>query len=329
MAFEFKGGPPLKIALVPGNMRKGIGGVLKPGTRIPLVPGRRNQAAGVLPTINPLGTGTGLQKGKPVPWKNPDAAPSLGAGNKASIASFIDGAPSGRNEIDAIMSSFRSDKGYATPNRFEVSIFPPSKSGLANQSAAVQMRCEDVTLPGRNLNSKTDTLTYGPTREIVDGVTYAEDITLTFQASSGLEERVFFENWQERAFNQTTWDVGYYNKYTGTIEIYLLDKQNKKRYGIKLVEAFPKTIGPIPLSQSANNQIIKNTVTFSFRYWESLDTNRQNPHGTAPGFGSTNDFSLKLNIAGNTPSTVAKLATAGPAELGGQRRGGTGSGFQT
>ena len=287
---------PPRIPLIPGNMRKGKGGFLVPPAIIPI--------------------GRGLRKGRPVPWNNPDNVPSLGLGNKAAAASFIDGVPSGRNELNAIESVFRTDRGYATPNRFEVNIFPPFKSGLTTQSPSVQMRCEDVTLPGRNLNTKTDTLTYGPTREIVDGVTYAEDITLTFQASSGLEERVFFENWQEVAFNQTTWDVGYYDDYKGTIEIYLLDKQNKKRYGIKLMEAFPKTIGPIPLSQSANNQIIKNTVTFSFRYWESLDTNRQNPHGTAPGFGSTSDFGLKLNLTSNIPSTQTRLS---PGALGGAR----------
>ena len=306
-------------------------GTLLPKLRIPFIRGTSVGGRGgflVPPAITPIGTGTGLESGLPRQWNDPDKVPSLGIGNKKAAASFIDGVPSGRNEIDAIMSSFRSDKGYAVPNRFEVSIFPPSKSGLATQSAAVQMRCEDVTLPGRNLNSKTDTLTYGPTREIVDGVTYAEDITLTFQASSGLEERVFFEKWQETAFNSTTWDVRYYDDYTGSIEIYLLDKQNKKRYGIKLMEAFPKTIGPIPLSQSANNQIIKNTVTFSFRYWETLDTNRQNPHGAAPEFGSANDFSMKVNLTGNIPSPLTKLS-AGPAELGGQRRGGGGSGFAT
>ena len=303
--------PPLapRIPFIRGNINRGRGGFLVP------------------PAIEPIGRG--LRKGRPVPWNNPDKVPSIGIGNKATAASFIDGAPSGRNDINTIMSAFRSDKGYAVPNRFEVSIFPPFKSGLANQSAAVQMRCEDVTLPGRNLNSKTDTLTYGPTREIVDGVTYAEDITLTFQASSGLEERVFFETWQETAFNSTTWDVGYYDDYKGTIEIYLLDKQNKKRYGLKLMEAFPKTIGPIPLSQSANNQIIKNTVTFSFRYWETADTNRQNPHGAAPGFGSTSDFGLKLNLTSNIPSPLTKLSPArgmSPGAMGGRVLTGVGSG---
>ena len=297
--------PPLapRIPFIRGNINRGRGGFLVP------------------PAITPISGES--RRGRPVPWKNPDAVPLSAETASKATASFIDGAPSGRNEIDAIMSSFRSDKGYAVPNRFEVSIFPPFKSGLANQSAAVQMRCEDVTLPGRNLNSKTDTLTYGPTREIVDGVTYAEDITLTFQASSGLEERVFFETWQETAFNSTTWDVGYYDDYKGTIEIYLLDKQNKKRYGLKLMEAFPKTIGPIPLSQSANNQIIKNTVTFSFKHWETLDTNRQNPHGSAPGFGSTSDVGLKLNLTSNIPSTQTRLS---PGALGGARLTGVGSG---
>ena len=99
------------------------------------------------------------------------------------------------------------------------------------------------------------------------------------------------------------------------------------------MEAFPKTIGPIPLSQSANNQIIKNTVTLSFKHWESLDTNRYNPHGSvpaAPGFGSTSDFGAKLNLTSNIPSTQTRLSPVrgmSPGAMGGRRLTGTGSGI--
>ena len=164
---------------------------------------------------------------------------------------------------------------YAAPNRFEVRITTPAGIGLAETARRISLRCETINLPGRNLTTSPDNLTYGPTREVVDGITYAEDITITFNASSGLEERIFFEKWQELAFDRKTWNLGYYEDYIGEIDIYLLDRKNKKRYGIKLIEAFPKTIGPTQLSQAANNEIIKTTVSFAFRYWETLDIERQ------------------------------------------------------
>ena len=225
----------------------------------------------------------------------------------AGLARFLEGGAFGI--LNDILSTFHSDDGYALPNRFEVLITPPAgmPGGHPATTKKVSMRCETVLIPGRNLNTVTDGNPYGPTREVVDGVTYAEDISMTFQASSGLDERVFFEEWQELAFNKQTWNVGYYNDYAKTVEIYLLDRQDQRRYGIKLVEAFPKTIGPTDLSQSTNNEIIKISVSFSFRYWESLDANRQPPSLTNNDYLNVAVNSVELNIAANLPATVKKL----------------------
>ena len=190
-------------------------------------------------------------------------------------ANFVE--PNAYQTLEKAIASFHGENGYAVPNRFEVVITPPVAMGLTGTAKTVSLRCETVNLPGRNLNTTTDGNPYGPTREIVDGVTYAEDITMTFQASSGLEERVFFEKWQELAFDKQTWNVRYYNDYAmqSDVKIYLLDRKDQRQYGIKLVEAFPKTINATDLSQAANNEIIKTTVSFSFRYWETLDIERQ------------------------------------------------------
>ena len=43
-------------------------------------------------------------------------------------------------------------------------------------------------------------------------------------------------------FNPNTWAMQYYDDYVGGMEIYSLDRQNARRYGVKLWECFPKTI---------------------------------------------------------------------------------------
>ena len=98
---------------------------------------------------------------------------------------------------------------------------------------------------------------------------------MNFQASSGLDERVFFEEWQKKAFNEETWDVGYYNDYTAEIDIYILDRQDKRRFGLRLHECYPKNIDGTDLAQDSNDQIIKNTITFQYHHWTTLDKNRQ------------------------------------------------------
>ena len=204
----------------------------------------------------------------------------------AELSNFIEGAAFG--VLIDILAGFRSNDGYAQPNKYEVLILPPAKlggggqqnifSGTERQSDArsISLRAQNVTLPGRNLATAQDSNVYGPNREIVEGVTYADDISMSFQASSGLAERVFFENWQKQAFNEKTWNIGYYNDYIGTIEMYILDKQDQRRYGIKLWEVFPKTIGSNDLAYDSNDQIMLLPVSFTFRYWTSLDQN-QNP----------------------------------------------------
>ena len=102
--------------------------------------------------------------------------------------------PTAFNTLATAIASLHEANGYAVPNRFEVIILAPMPNYAEQRK--VSLRCESVFLPGRTLNTLTDGMPYGPTREIVDGVTYAEDITMTFVASAGLEERVFFEDIQ-------------------------------------------------------------------------------------------------------------------------------------
>ena len=193
--------------------------------------------------------------------------------------------PKAYTSLEQAIAFLHSENGHAPANRFEVMIFPPPKlSGAPTtnpsfgserrvDSRMLSYRCESVSMPGRSLNQEEDTNIYGPSRQIVKGVTYAGDASLTFIASGGLDERVFFEEWQNQAFDESSWNVGYYNDYTSHIEIWLLDKKDRRRYGMKLVEAYPKEIAPIDLGQSTN-ELIKLSVTFSYRYWTTLDVNR-------------------------------------------------------
>ena len=195
--------------------------------------------------------------------------------------------PSTSTSINNILSTFHTNEGYAQPNRYEVLIFPPAVPASGNQNPSkkfisqvrgdapeISLRCESVTLPGRNLSSTPDTNVHGPLREIVNNVNYADSVAMIFQASADLRERVFFEKWQYTAFNPDTWNVGYYNDYIGTVDIYLLDKQGKRKYGLKLEECFPKSIAQTDLSYASNNEIIKLTIDMNFRYWTTLDINQ-------------------------------------------------------
>ena len=234
-----------------------------------------------------------------------------------AIPNFLEGAAFGI--LNDILAGYRDNNGFAQPNKYEVLIFPPAKlgggqnqnvfGGMERQSdlRKISLRAQNVTLPGRNLSTTQESNIYGPDREIVEGVTYADDISMSFQASSGLDERVFFENWQRQAFNEKTWNIGYYLDYIGHVEMYVLDKQEQRRYGIKLWEVFPKTIGPNELAYDANDVLMLLPVSFTFRYWTSLDQS-QNPKMNV--FDRVFDTVVNVaerNISRNIPKVLSRL----------------------
>ena len=202
----------------------------------------------------------------------------------AEIPNFLEGTAFG--VLNDILSAFHSNEGYAQPNRYEVLILPPAKLGGGNQTNIfsglerqgdtrnISLRAQSVNLPGRNLATSNDTNIYGPEREIVEGVTFADEISIDFQASSSLNERVFFENWQRQAFNEQTFNIGYYRDYTGFMEVYLLDQQDRRRYGLRMEEVFPKTITASNLNYQPATEILKTNVQFTFRKWTNLDENQ-------------------------------------------------------
>ena len=190
----------------------------------------------------------------------------------ATLASFVESTAFG--VLNNFLSEFHSDNGYALPSRYDVIITSPGEG----DARKVSMRCESLELPGRALNTSTDSNMYGIAPEIVDGITFGGTIAMNFQASSDLEERVFFESWQEMAWDKGTWNVKYYKDYIKEIEIYVLDVKNTRRYGIKLMECFPKEIGPTSLDWAPAGDIIKIPVTMQYKYWETLDITNQPPN---------------------------------------------------
>jgi len=128
---------------------------------------------------------------------------------------------------------------------------------------------------------------------------------MTFQSTAGLDERKYFEQWQQLSYNVTTFDVGYYNDYVGTMDIYLLNQNNRKTYGLRIEECFPKSIAGLDLQAGPGSEITKTTVGWTFRKWSPLDAESQQSLGgtLVDTFTQTVNRSLTKNI----PAVVRKL----------------------
>ena len=232
--------------------------------------------------------------------------------------------------LNDVLAAFRSDDGaYATTNRYEIVIGQPKpqslgRGGLSNLMSTfgrsghlayvggasglrgLQLRAETVQLPGRNLSTSDDPNIYGPIRTVVDGVSFAEDINITFQCGTELQERRFFEKWQEMCFDKDSWNMKYFNDYVGSLSIFLLDKQDRRRFGLKCMECYPKTLVGMDLNYAPSTDIAKLTVGFVFRYWEALDINDK---GTSILGNMANTIldHAERNLMRNVPGVIQKL----------------------
>ena len=199
--------------------------------------------------------------------------------------------------------SILHDDAYARPSRFEVVIKPPKK--IAGTAAAAQMnnpapfqldefagdgtvrhvsmKCSAITMPGRTL-ATTPQEHYGPSRQMVNVAPDFADITTTFQmvGTSGNDIK-YFHAWQDMAVNASDFTVGYYDDYVGELDIYLLDEQDQRKFGLRLEEAFPKMVGDIALSMDTIDSIVNLDVTFMYRRWQPLEGNSNIPKRITQG----------------------------------------------
>ena len=211
--------------------------------------------------------------------------------SRFNFSNVLGGAAFG--SLNAFLQHNASRDGYSKPNRYEVilglpsgAVSSPETSGkdasattvrLLDSDAArrISFRCDTIAIPGRNLRTQMNGNIYGPPHEIVQGQTYGE-VQASFYLGNDLAERYFFEQWQKVTYNSETFNINYYKEYVGSVDIFQLNEQDERTYGVRLEEAFPKTINEISYGHGNNNAINKLTVSFSYRKFRNLGTEEVN-----------------------------------------------------
>jgi hypothetical protein len=125
--------------------------------------------------------------------------------------------------------------------------------------------------------------------------------------STDLREKTFFETWQRLAFDPISFDVGYYNSYVGGIQIYQLDEQDRRKYGVELVECFPKSVEPVTLDYAAGNTISTVGISFSYRYWKNLTDEGDLPRPLGERIGDLIVNNIERNFRANIPKVLSRL----------------------
>ena len=220
--------------------------------------------------------------------------------------------------LNEIFGVFRGKGGFSRPSRYEVILVPPAGTNSNLFSSQMQefrgddtikqtsLACESISFPGRNIDTTEDTNIYGPVRNIATGFSYAA-ITATFRCSRDMREKRYFETWQKLSYNPATWSMQYYEDYVGAVQIFQLDDNDERTYGVELIEAFPKTIEAQQLDYSSTDQINKLNVTFSYRWWKSLADEANLPQPLQDRINQILASAIETQITANIPKVLSKL----------------------
>ena len=190
-------------------------------------------------------------------------------------------------QIDNFRAQIVKADGLARQSKFKVIIRPPD--WLVQYRDGIELFCSDIEMPGHDLETVPQQHSSAPTRNMVTHHDFGGSIQASFYLSADLNEKSFFEAWQNTAVNPITHRANYYNNYVGSLEIYQLSQESGTKsvtsgiaganitqrkgdlatYGIDVTEVYPETIGAVDYSYSKGDEFATLDVEFGYREWRN------------------------------------------------------------
>lgn len=238
--------------------------------------------------------------------------------------------------INRFISAINEGEGLARNTRYLVRFFPPQaqKTGrvplgdfdepertsdqeLSSASLIqnVGMMCNKVTLPSRDISTKS-VQTYGPARQIPYAYTFPGQVECSFYGDKFLRQRMFFENWQKKIYNDLTHDLKYYEDYIGYMDILQLGQfaaegdRDRVTYAVRLYEVYPETIGSIDYAY--DGEYVNLPITMRFRNWRNLGLDEIGNFTVGRAFGElptikpSNEFGIFGGILNRLPPEIRR-----------------------
>ena len=210
--------------------------------------------------------------------------------------------PSGGNfSITDFIRKAEGKGGLLQTSKFAVQVQGPS--GISTNTLDVNLYCTQASFPARKFSTGSKKI-YGSEKSIPYTATFDETVDLTFFCSAGMEQRTFFEEWQNKIQNPMNYNMGYHKDYVGTVFIgvfpentYHIPIPSNSNYIIELEEAWPSLLSNIDLN-SGTSELMKFSCSISYKRWIRKEWKTQH----ASTFGGP---------GGSTSTT----ATSGPAAL--------------
>lgn len=209
--------------------------------------------------------------------------------------------------IEDLKSEISLKGGPALPTLY--SVYLPSFNSANAES--VNVLCSAVNLPGRQIMTQERRI--GTIMEKVAYDQAYDDVNISFYLLNNYGMRRYFEEWQNLAINQKTYEVGYKTEYAKDVKISQLNRDGAVVYQLTLQDAFPTTLDQIELRNDLVDQLIQLNVQLSYKNWTS-DTTLSEPisgasqrSGLGPTFSGLGN-TITNTIAGGVNQAVADIA---------------------
>ena len=183
----------------------------------------------------------------------------------------------------------------------------------AGYGRQVQIHCDSVVMPGKDL--QTQDVQYGsePVRSMVQTAGYEGLIEASFYGDKYLRERQFFEAWQKMAVSEYSHRANYYDNYVGKMHIYQLGADSEinrdmPAYAIEAMEVYPATIGAVQYNYGSVNQVVKINIGFAYKYWRNLGTDTSGIAFGRPTQAPARVKARSQGVFGMLPPTLQRSA---------------------
>ena len=179
-------------------------------------------------------------------------------------------------------SSKISSYGLASPNKFEVDFSNIPGQNNRGTREQLNLMCDQVSLAGRDVQAVLD-LQYGVRRQVVYNAPAYTPLSLSFLCTDSMNEKRILDQWNDMCVSVTGgFQVEYYDKYIGELDVFVLDRNAKKRtYHIHYHEVYPKTVTAVELNHGTTNAALRVTAEIQYAYWTTnsirIDNQRNSP----------------------------------------------------
>ena len=169
---------------------------------------------------------------------------------------------------DTFSAAYDGQDGFSHKNRFLMLIDFPNFVNPKPNPETTNLMVESATMPGNRVLVKEYQFD-GPQKKIPYS-TAVEELTVSFLLTGNYSIYVAFSQWLEAIINMDIYSIAYKNDITMDMEVYQLDKENKKTLGKKMISAFPIMLSPLEFSNTTPNDLQRVNVTFVFDRYDII-----------------------------------------------------------